>query len=154
VADPVAAGFSPGFPLPDLDVDVAAPFWSAAAGGELRIPRCAGCGRWCWYPEPRCPGCGGADLPWTRVSGGGALFSWTVVHHPFLPQLADKVPLVTGLVALDEDPAVRLVTTIVDCDPAELAVGARMAVTFRPLSFTGVEGQVTAPMFTPAKEEP
>jgi len=140
------------FPLPDLDLDIASAFWSAAARRELRIPRCAQCQRWCWYPEERCPGCGG-DLPWEQVDGTGSLFSWTVVHHPFVKEYADKVPIVTGLVALDEDPAVRLVTTIVDCTSDELSVGARMIVTFRPLSFTGIDGEVIAPMFTLADKE-
>ena len=54
---------------------------------------------------------------------------------------------------LDEDPAVRLVTTLVDCTPDQLSIGARMTVTFRPLSFTGVEGELVAPMFTLAEEE-
>jgi len=141
------------FPLPDLDVDIAAAFWGAAARHELRIPQCAQCRRWCWYPEEHCPGCGGTELPWERVGGTGSLFSWTVVHHPFVKEYADKVPIVTGLVALDEDPAVRLVSTLVGCTPDELSIGARMTVTFRPLSFTGVEGELLAPMFTLAEEE-
>jgi uncharacterized OB-fold protein len=84
------------------------------------------------------------------MSGRATLFSWVVVTHAFLPQFAEKVPFVPGLVALEEDPAVRLTTEIVDCDPSVLRFDMPLAVVFRPISFAGVEGSVMAPLFTPA----
>ena len=39
---------------------------------------------------------------------------------------------------------------MVDCDPASLDFDMPVAVTFRPISFTGVDGAVVAPMFVPA----
>jgi len=53
-------------------------------------------------------------------------------------------------VAIEEDAAVRIVTCIVDCDPALLRVDMPMRVVFWPLRFAGVRGEVTAPMFVPA----
>ena len=108
-------------PLPDLADPMTAPYFTAAAAGELRVPRCADCGRFVWYPADACPACGATVLPWTRVSGQGTLFSWAVVRRAFLPAFADRVPFVTGLVAIVEDPAVRLVTYVVDSDPETLA---------------------------------
>jgi uncharacterized OB-fold protein len=52
-------------------------------------------------------------------------------------------------VALDEDPSVRMVTEIVDCDPAKLRVAMAMEVVFRPLAFVGVDGTVVAPLWRP-----
>src|SRR3712207_6155649 len=95
------------FPLPDTADALTGPYFTAAAAGELRIPRCGSCETYVWYPEPVCPRDGGT-LSWTPVSGRATLFSWAVVRHAFLPAFADKVPFVTALVALDEDPAVRL----------------------------------------------
>ena len=83
------------------------------------------------------------------VSGRGRLFSWSVVRRAFIPQLAADVPYVAGLVAIEEDPAVRIVTRIVDCDPTLLRVDMPVRVVFRPLLFRGVQGEVTAPMFVP-----
>jgi hypothetical protein len=83
------------------------------------------------------------------MSGRGRLFAWTVVRHAFLPQFAGEVPYVPALVALDEDPAVRIVTRIVDCDPTGLAFELPVQVVFRPLSFPGIDRRVTAPFFTP-----
>lgn len=139
----------PDFPLPDVEWPPTREFWSAAARGELALPRCAGCGRLRWYPEERCRRCGEPRHAWERVSGEATLFTWVVVRQPFLPQLRDQVPLVTGLVALAEDPSVRLATRIVDCDPAALAVDLPLEVVFRPLAFTGIEGHVIAPFFRP-----
>ena len=78
----------------------------------------------------------------TSMSGRGTLFSWVVVTHPFLPQFADLVPFVPALVALDEDPAVRVPTRMVDCEPGDLDFEMPVQVTFRPISFTGVDGEV------------
>lgn len=112
------------------------------------MPRCEGCGAWNWYPLDECRECGG-PLTWTPVSGRGRLFSWTVVRHAFLPHFAEEVPYVTGLVSLEEAPSVRIVTRIVDADPARLRVDEPVEVTFRELSYPGVDGRVPAPFFTP-----
>ena len=139
------------FPLPDTDWEGTREFWAAAERGELVIPRCEGCGAYNWYPPKSCQKCGAEQLRWTRVSGRGKLYSWGVVQHAFVKAFADKVPYVTGLVALEEDPSVRLVTTFVDCKPEELEIGLPMRVVFRPLSFPDLERQVMAPMFTREK---
>ena len=53
--------------------------------------------------------------------------------------------------AIEEDPAVRIVTRIIDCEPAALRIDMPVRVVFRPLRFAGVRGEVTAPMFVPAE---
>jgi uncharacterized protein len=137
------------FPLPDVDDALSAPYFTAAARGELAIPRCAMCGRYVWYPEPACPTDGGA-LVWEPVSGRATLFSWVVVQRAFLPAFADKVPFVTALVAIDEDPDVRLCTYVVDIAPDALVSEMPLTVQFRPLEFSTVPGRaVTVPMFGP-----
>ena len=138
------------FPLPDVDDEVTAGYFAGAAAGELRVPRCRACARWCWYPEAACPACGG-ELAWTATSGRGTLFSWVVVERAFLPAFAEMVPFVTALVALDEDPVVRMVALLVDVDPAALRVDQPMEAVFRPLAFPTVpDRSVVVPMFRPA----
>lgn len=136
-------------PLPDTEWPPTRPFFEAAARGELAIPRCAGCGAWVWYPRDDCPRCGGVHLPWTPVSGRGTLFSWAVVRRALWKPFAEKVPYVTGLVALEEDPAVRVVTTLVDCEPGDLRVDMPVRAVFRALAFRGAPRQVVVPMFAP-----
>jgi uncharacterized OB-fold protein len=139
----------PDFPLPDVTWEPAAPFWAAAAEGRLVIPRCDRCARLCWYPRPMCPGCEGSAFTWADMAGRGQLFSWVVVRHPFLKQFGEKVPFVTGLVSLEEDPSVRMATEVVDGDPDQLEFDQPMEVTFRPLRFGGIDGAVVAPLWRP-----
>jgi uncharacterized OB-fold protein len=150
VADAVRMATRPEFPLPDLSWEPTAEFWAGAAREELRLPRCDTCGRLRWYPEPTCRRCEGTPLTWETLRGTGTLFSWVVVTHAFLPQFADLTPFVPALVAVDEDPEVRIPTRMVDCEPAALDFGMPVRAVFRPLTFTGVEGSVLAPLFVPA----
>ena len=62
------------------------------------------------------------------------------------------VPFVTALVALEEGPAVRIVTYVVDADPDDARRRpARSRSTFRPLAFPTVpDRSVAVPMFAPA----
>ncbi|MBW2273915.1 MAG: OB-fold domain-containing protein [Deltaproteobacteria bacterium] len=136
-------------PLPDVDWEPVREFWAAAARETLVIPRCSGCERYVWYPKPACPHCASQDMGWQEVSGRAALFSWAVVERALFAPFEDKAPYVTGLVALEEDPAVRLVTNIVDCSAQALRMDMPVCVVFRPLEFSGVEGSVTAPFFAP-----
>src|SRR5262245_2241462 len=139
----------PDFPLPDVHWQPTREFWAAAGRRALSIPRCAACARWVWYPATPCRFCGGGTLEWSEVSGRGRLFSWSVVRHAWIPQVADRLPFVTGLIALEEDPAVRLVTCVVDCVPEALRCDMPVRVVFRSLRYPGVEREVLAPMFAP-----
>jgi uncharacterized OB-fold protein len=140
----------PEFPLPDLSWGPTAEFWAGAAREELRIPRCDSCARLRWYPEETCRRCEGVPLTWETLSGVGTLFSWVVVTHAFLPQFGNLTPFVPALVAVDEDPEVRIPTRMVDCQQSDLDFGMPVRVEFRPLEFAGVEGSVLAPVFRPA----
>lgn len=145
------APHSPGFPLPDPHWEPTRGFFAAAARGELAVPRCRGCGVRVWYPRPACPGCGGDDLAWESVSGRGTLFSWAVVRRPLWRPFADRVPYATALVALDEDPAVRIVTLLVDCAFEALRVDMPVHAVFHPLRFAGGDAEVVVPLFAPTR---
>ena len=137
-------------PLPELDWDLTRSFWNAAEAEQFVMPQCAGCERYVWYPEEACPYCKGGEIPWVEVAGRGELFSWAEVRHPLHPPYKDDLPYITGIVALEADPRIHYVTRIVDCTPDLLAIQMPMEVVFRTLSFSGVEGAVTAPVFRPA----
>lgn len=142
------------FPLPDVNDPLTAPFFAGAARGELVITRCDACDEYVWYPQPQCPRCNG-PLTWAPVAGRGTLFSWATVRRAFLPAFADQLPFVTALIALEDDPAVRLVSYVVDADPETLTADEAVQVTFRPLSFSTVPGKsVIVPMFERATRPP
>ncbi len=135
------------FPLPDVDDPLTAPFFAASAHDELAIPHCDVCEEFVWYPQRECPTCAGA-LEWKAVSGRATLFSWAVVERVFLPAFAEQVPYVTALVAIDEDPRVRLCTYLVEADATMLRADDRCEVIFRDLAFPTVpDATVRVPMF-------
>jgi uncharacterized OB-fold protein len=137
-------------PWPDPTCEVTGELWRRAERGELAIPRCEECRAWVWYPQPRCRACGSDRVTWEAVSGRGTLFTWVVVHHAFLPEYAGAVPFTTALVALEEDPSVRVPTTLVDCSPEDLSEGLPVEVVFRPLPVPGSDRLVPGPLFRPS----
>jgi uncharacterized OB-fold protein len=72
------------------------------------------------------------------------------VHRAFLPEFADQIPFVTGLVSLAEDESLRVPTRIVDCEPEALIADMEMEVVFRPLPFGDPSTPVLAPFFRPS----
>src|SRR5262245_26499547 len=89
-------------PVPD---EQSAPFWKAAAVGELALARCARCSRCVHPPVPVCPACGTTEPAYTfePVEGLGVVRSWTVLRQSFLPGFVDDLPIVLVDVALDVD---------------------------------------------------
>jgi uncharacterized OB-fold protein len=137
-------------PIPDPSFEATRPFFDGAARGELRIPRCGRCGRFQWTPPERCRACGGEQLAWTATSGRGVLFSFAIVKRPLLRHFAPLVPYAAGIVTLAEDPALRIVTRFVDCDPAGLRIDLPVRAVFLPLGHPGADWDLVVPFFTPA----
>ncbi|MBM4265048.1 MAG: Zn-ribbon domain-containing OB-fold protein [Deltaproteobacteria bacterium] len=98
------------------------PFWEACLRRELRIQRCGSCGRFRHPPLPGCPHCGSAESEWPLVSGRGRIHSFTIVHHPALPFLAEAVPYNVVVVSLDDAPGARMISNLLDAEPGELRI--------------------------------
>ena len=117
-------------PAPEPAISAEArPFWEAAAAGRLALPHCTRCDTVVWYPRAHCPECGGGVV-WQEASGGGAVYSFTVIRRGGTGPYADASPYVVAYVELDEGP--RVMTNIVDCDVDEVAIGDRVRVVFAP----------------------
>ncbi len=134
----------PGTPAP-VPSRFSAPYWEGCAREELLFLRCSRChqaiadaARVCWR-------CRSRDLRWERSVGRGRLYSWTVVWRPQAPVF--EVPYAPAIVQLEE--GVFLVTSIVGCEPENLAEGMQMAVEFHPCS-----DDVKLPYFRPAVDGP
>lgn len=138
--------------LPDLEDEDGAPFWRATARGELSVQACGDCGRWRFPPRPMCPHCRSLATRWQPVSGRGNVWSFVVVHPPVLPAWAAAAPYPVAVIALDEDPALRMVGNLVaaagapvnSVDTAAIRIGLPVRVTFAE-----VEG-VHLPRWVPA----
>lgn len=105
------------------------PYWSAARDGRLVLPHCRACDHAIWYPKVFCGQCGSLDVEWREASGFGSLYSHSCVHRGEGPY-RETGSFVLALVDLDEGP--RVLTNIVDADPAALVVGQRVRAVFHP----------------------
>jgi acetyl-CoA acetyltransferase/uncharacterized OB-fold protein len=118
-------------------------FWRAGADGVLRFQYCGACDRYLHPPGVVCSQCG--EAPEIRdVSGRATVVGVTVNYQPWLPDM--EVPYAIGLVAVEEDPLVRLTTLIVDAEPEEVVIGLPVSVRFEQ------HKDVWLPVFAPTGE--
>jgi acetyl-CoA acetyltransferase/uncharacterized OB-fold protein len=116
-------------------------FWTAGADGVLRFRACARCHALQHPPGPICRTCGSDELAPTEVAGTGVVVGFTLNEHPWHPDLPP--PYLIAIVAIDEDPRVRLTTNLMDVDPADVHVGLGVEVRFEPVE------DVWLPIFAP-----
>lgn len=107
------------------------PFWQAAKERRLVAAKCADCGTFRLPPTPFCPGCQSQRVEWPELSGRAVVFSFSVVHgFPGLPDIL----LVPVVVDLPDAPGARLVSNVIDVDPADVHIGMELQVDFTPIS--------------------
>ena len=112
---------------PRINADTAA-FWEGCRAHELRFQRCRCCGHVRWPGAYLCPECLSSETEMTVLPAEGELYSYVVMHKPFHPSVADKVPYVVATVDLQD--GVRILTNLVDCDPATLRCGDKVSIDF------------------------
>jgi uncharacterized OB-fold protein len=120
-------------------------FWTGGAHGELRVLRCLDCGTYIHPPTPICPKDRSKNVAPEALSGLATVVTFTINHQRWMP--GPEPPYVVAIVALDEDPRVRLTTNIVGCDPADVCRGMRVEVTFE--HHPDMNGDVWIPLFAP-----
>lgn len=118
-----------------------APFWEAAAEGQLLIKSCRACGEAHYFPRSICPFCGSDRTEWKRSSGRGQIYSVSVSRR------GPRAPYAIAYVTLTE--GVTMMSNIVDCDLDRLGIGDEVEVVFRP-----TDDGVAMPMFRPASVLP
>jgi uncharacterized protein len=115
-------------------------FWTSGESGSLRLPFCTSCVRWVFPPVRRCPTCG-RETEYRPLSGKGRVFTYTVNHHPFNPEV--NVPYVIAIVELAEQEGLRFTTNVVHCPPEAVTIGLPVRVLFEP------HGEIFVPLFEP-----
>jgi uncharacterized protein len=109
---------------------VTEPFWQAAKEERLSAPQCGACGVFRLPPTPFCPNCQSTDVNWVELSGRATVFSYSIVRG--FPGLPDIV-LVPVVVDLPDAPGARLVSNVIDVDPADVCIGMELQVVFSPV---------------------
>jgi uncharacterized OB-fold protein len=118
-------------------------FWAGTLEGKLILQRCAACTTVNYYPRFLCAACHSTELVDIEASGHGTIYSFTVTSKGIL-DYQDAGAYVLAMVELDEGP--KMVTNIVECDPAGLEIGQSVEVVFHPTS-----GNAALPRFRPQR---
>ena len=133
------AGTEHSKPLPAMQ-GLSKEFYDWCRRHELRFQRCGDCGAWRHVPRRMCADCGSWSWEWSKSSGRGKLFTWTVAARALHPAFQADVPYATVLIEMEE--GVRLLSGIVDCPPEELEIDMPLEVVFED-----VTPEVTLPKF-------
>jgi uncharacterized OB-fold protein len=105
-------------------------FWSAAAQGRLVVERCDVCGAYCFPPRGMCRQCHSRSMGWVEIKSRGRIYSYTVNHQRWLPDL--DVPYAIVLVEFPDHPGFRVLGRLRGCEPDEVAIDDEVEVGFEP----------------------
>lgn len=128
-------------PLPEVQ-PWTQPFWDGTREGKLLVQVCHQCRARIFLPRKLCPECWSSDLGWIESAGTGAVFTFSTAYQMVEPRFMDELPYTIAFVDLAE--GVRMMTRIVDCDPAEITIGMEVEVVFSE------RGDFRLPYFRPA----
>jgi uncharacterized protein len=109
-----------------------AEFYRGWLDHELRITRCADCGRWQHPPRPMCPECWSWNMVPTPVSGRGTVHLLIRLHQGPPLEGVDYAasPHPVAVIELEEQPALRITSTIVHSAPEAIEIGMPVKVTW------------------------
>jgi hypothetical protein len=111
------------FPLEAGDWNKLHEFYERLAAGRLCTTRCAACGHIAWPPRGFCGECASDRFDWVDLAREGTVHAFTV-QDTGLPAGFDG-PRVFAIVKVD---GLRVFTILVDCDPARVAIGQKVAL--------------------------
>lgn len=119
-------------------------FWEGTKQGKLLIQVCNDCQSKIFYPRKYCPECWSGNLDWMEGSGRAKIYTFSTAYSMVEPKFMDELPYTIAYVDLEE--GIRMMTRIVDCDPADIKIGMDVEVTFHE------RGGFHLPYFRPAKK--
>ena len=128
-------------PLP-MVTDESRPFWEGCRQGKLMLQYCDQCQRHQFYPRLYCMQCGSNKVRWVEASGRGVIYSYTIIHQNKAPEFVNDTPYNVVVVQLEEGP--RMMSNIVDIDPANLQVDLPVVAVF-----DAVSENISLPRFKP-----
>jgi hypothetical protein len=135
--------FPDGMPQPLAD-SITLPFWQAAAEHRLVVQSCARCGRTRLPPAPLCAICRSTDAAWQQVSGRGEVYTYTIVHRPIAA--GQPLPTIIAVIALEDAGGARMISNLVNAQPAEIAIGLPVELVWEDMST-----ELAIPRFQPAR---
>lgn len=116
--------------IPPAVTPETAPFWDAAREGRLVVERCDACGAESHPPYGICRSCRSREVSSVEIDGPGEVYSYTVNHQKWLPDL--EVPFALVWVDFADHPGIRVVGRLRGCEPDEVHIGMAVDVGFEP----------------------
>jgi len=116
--------------IPPAVTEETAAFWDAAADGRLVVERCTSCGAASFPPRGMCRVCRGRSMEPLEITRRGVVYSLTVNHQRWLPDL--DVPYAIVLVEFPEHPGIRVAGRLRGCAAEAAAIGMEVEVGFEP----------------------
>ncbi|RAY12656.1 hypothetical protein DPM19_23975 [Actinomadura craniellae] len=105
-------------------------FWAAAKEGRLVVEGCSSCGAESFPPRGICRSCRARTPVPVEITGRGRVYSLTVNHQRWLPDL--PVPYAVVLVEFPGHPGVRVAGRLRGCPPERAAIGMAVDIGFEP----------------------
>jgi uncharacterized protein len=129
--------------LPHID-EINASFWNGCREGVLRLQSCPVSGRLIFPPRPVNPWAPRHKPVWTVVSGRGTIWSVIEPHAPLMLEFTLLAPYNAIVVALAEDPTIRLIGNLVPGSGApinalsydNIRIGEEVSVVFEQINET------------------
>jgi hypothetical protein len=106
------------------------PFWTAAAEDKLVVEQCEVCHQYIFPPRGVCRSCRSQRLQFVPVTVQGTIYSFTVNHQRWQPNL--DVPYILALVEFPGFAGVRILGRLRGCSADEVHVGLKVEVAFEP----------------------
>lgn len=104
---------------------------------RLEASRCGRCGKVSFPARTVCPHCGGDEMEATSLSRSGVVVTSTVIHTA-PDDLSAQTPYAMAIIETPE--GARLMTQVVDCDPATVMPGMAVDLEFRRIRREGHGG--------------
>ena len=128
-------------PLPEI-LPETEEYWKAARRHELFLQRCKSCRQIIYYPRIMCYRCMSEDLEWFKATGYGKVYSYTIIRQVAHKAFEADVPYVYAIIDLDD--GARMISNIVNIEPAKVKIGMRVKVVFED-----VTPEISIPKFEP-----
>jgi uncharacterized protein len=108
-------------------------FWDGTKREELSIQICNHCSHKQWYPRVLCEECGGRNFSWSKSSGRGTVFSFTIIREVVMnsPAFEKEIPYALAIIELEE--GVRMVAQVVECEPNQVKIGMPVQAFFEKI---------------------
>jgi uncharacterized protein len=116
--------------IPPLVTEETRAFWDAAQEGRLLVQRCESCGSKSFPPRAICRTCRSRETTFEQVESVGHVYSFTINHQRWLPDL--PVPFAIVLVEFAQHPGVRVAGRLRGCPLEEVTIGMEVDVGFEP----------------------